>query len=205
MYIGTGSESEEFLAYSLQNFISLRLTDLHSFEDILMQLSASNGWKTIRRLKCLRSGPGVICHYMTGIQYPCNGKKVQVYSLILNFTPWSLGLLVRVPGQLQGEHTVLQPFRRIELTIHIVISLLPGTHVYLSQVKHVRVKCLSQGHSIETMSRYCTKLRPCNAEWESSLACLDSVFLKLAVKYRGIRHCVYCSTKAKGSICLPLK
>ena len=79
--------------------------------------------------------------------------KVQVYSLIsslktyhptLNLTPppRSLVLFIRVPFQLHGEHTVLQPFRRIELIVHIAISVLPATHFHLSQVKHLRVKCL---------------------------------------------------------------
>ena len=57
--------------------------------------------------------------------------KVQVYSLIsslktyqlpLHFTPCSLDLFMRVPLQLQGEHTVLQPFWRIELIVDIAIS-----------------------------------------------------------------------------------
>ena len=67
------------------------------------------------------------------------------------FTPWSLYLFSRVPSQLHGEHTVLQPLRRIELIIHISISVLPGTHFHLSQVKHLIVKCLAQGHNIETV------------------------------------------------------
>ena len=50
-------------------------------------------------------------------------------------TPWSLDLFIRVPIQLHGEHTVLQPFRRIELIVYIAISVLPGTHFHLSQVK----------------------------------------------------------------------
>ena len=36
--------------------------------------------------------------------------------------------------QVHGEHTVLQPFRRIELIVHIAISVLPGTHFHLIQV-----------------------------------------------------------------------
>ena len=66
------------------------------------------------------------------------------------FTPWSLDLFVRVPSQLHGEPTVLQPFQRIELIIHIAISVLPGTHFHLSQVKHFRVNALPK----ETMSQY---------------------------------------------------
>ena len=87
--------------------------------------------------------------------------KVQVYSLIssissdfLHFYSLVTGLFIRVRSQLNREHTVLQPFRRIELIIHIAISVLPGTHFYLSRVKHFMVKCLGQGHNIETMSQY---------------------------------------------------
>ena len=88
--------------------------------------------------------------------------KVKVYSLIsslktyhptLHFTPWSRDLFIRVAFQHHGEHTVLQPFRRIELIVHIAISVRPGTHFYLSQVKHLRVKCLAQRHNILKMSR----------------------------------------------------
>ena len=78
--------------------------------------------------------------------------KVQVYCLISSIssdfyilTPWSLDLLIRVPSQLHGVHT----FRRIVLIIHINISILPGTHFHRSHVK-----CLVQGHNIETMSQY---------------------------------------------------
>ena len=45
------------------------------------------------------------------------------------FTPWSLDLFIRVPSQLHEEHTVLQPFRRIKLIIHIAIYVLPGTQL----------------------------------------------------------------------------
>ena len=53
--------------------------------------------------------------------------KVQAYSLISSLktyqptfhcTPWSLDLFIPVPFQLHGEHTVLQPFRRIKLIVH---------------------------------------------------------------------------------------
>ena len=71
-----------------------------------------------------------------------------------------IGLYILPPGHWTclfmchpGEHTVLQPFRRIELIVHIAISVLPGTHFHLSQVKHLRVKCLAQGHNILTMSQ----------------------------------------------------
>ena len=42
----------------------------------------------------------------------------------------------------------MQPSRCIELIVHIAISVLPGTHSHLSQVKHLRVKCLAQGYTI---------------------------------------------------------
>ena len=75
-----------------------------------------------------------------------NKVNVQVYSIIsslktyhpaLHFTLWSLNMFIRLSFQLHREHTVLQPFRRI---MHIAISVLPGTHFYLSQVKQLRVK-----------------------------------------------------------------
>ena len=59
--------------------------------------------------------------------------KLQVYSLISNLKT---------------------TFRRIELIVHIAISVLPGTHCQQSQVKHL-VKCLDQNHNIETMSQDC--------------------------------------------------
>ena len=103
--------------------------------------------------------------------------KVQVYSLISSissdfymFTPWSLDLFIRVPSQLHGEHTVLQPFWRIELTIHIAISVLPCTHFHLSQMKHLRVHCLAQGHNIESMSQ-CWEGRNIIFLWKSCTKC----------------------------------
>ena len=74
-----------------------------------------------------------------------------IYHPTLNLIPWSLDLFIHVPFQLHGEHTVLQPFWRIELIVHIAISVLPGTHFHLSQVKHLRVKCLAHRHNILTM------------------------------------------------------
>ena len=45
----------------------------------------------------------------------------------------------------------MQQFRRIELIVHIAIAVLSGTHLHLSQMKHVRVECLAQGHNIRTI------------------------------------------------------
>ena len=75
------------------------------------------------------------------------------YQPTLYFTTWSLDPFVRVPFQVHGEHTVLRPFRRIDLIVHTATSVLPGIHLHLSQVKHIKVKCLAQGHNIETMER----------------------------------------------------
>ena len=64
-------------------------------------------------------------------------SSLKTYHRTLHFTPWSLDLFIYVPCQLPGEHTVLQPFRRIELILYIAISVLTGTHFHLSQVKHL--------------------------------------------------------------------
>ena len=90
------------------------------------------------------------------------GKGAGFYSLISSlktyhrtwhFTPWSLDLFIHVSLQLSREYTVLQPFRRIQLIVHIAISVPPGTHFHLSEVKQLRVKCLAQGHTILTISQ----------------------------------------------------
>ena len=46
---------------------------------------------------------------------------------------------------------VLQSFLRIQLIVHIAISVPPGTLFHLSPVKHLTVKCLAQGHIIGAM------------------------------------------------------
>ena len=75
-------------------------------------------------------------------------SNLKTYHRTLHFTPWSLDLLIRVPFQLPGVHKVLQPFRRIELIVHIAISVLPGIHFYQRQVKQLRIT------QIFTMSQY---------------------------------------------------
>ena len=80
-------------------------------------------------------------------------SNLKTYHRTLHFTPWSLDPLIHLPFQLPGNHTVLHLFRCIELIEHIAISVLPGTHFHLSQVKHLGVKCLAQGHTILTMSQ----------------------------------------------------
>ena len=74
--------------------------------------------------------------------------SLKIYQPTSHFNPWSLDLFVRVPFQLHGDHTVLQPCRRIELLVHLAIAVQPGTHL------HLRVKCLAQRHSIKTTSQY---------------------------------------------------
>ena len=100
--------------------------------------------------------PGV-CSDVYGIVQRCRFFIVwyQVWRPLIGFTFYPL-----VTGPVHScaiwtlrEHTVLQPLRRIELIVHIAISVLPGTHFYLSQVKHLRVKCLAQGHTILTISQ----------------------------------------------------
>ena len=60
---------------------------------------------------------------------------LKIYHPTLHFTPLSLDLFIRVTFQLRREHTVMQPFRRIELIVPIAISVLPDTHFHLSQIK----------------------------------------------------------------------
>ena len=75
------------------------------------------------------------------------GNYILILFDILGFYPWSLDLCIRVPFQLQDNHTVLQPFRRMELIVNIVIYGIPSTHLLPEGKKHVRVKCIAQGHT----------------------------------------------------------
>ena len=61
---------------------------------------------------------------------------------------------------------VLQPFQRIELSIHIATSVLPGTHLHLSQTNLGSVKCLAQGHDVPTLKggRHDNFLKTCTKE-----------------------------------------
>ena len=53
-------------------------------------------------------------------------SSLKTYHPTLHLTPWSLDLFIRVSAQLHATHTVMHPFRRIELFVHVVISVLPG-------------------------------------------------------------------------------
>ena len=70
--------------------------------------------------------------------------------------PWSLDLLIHIPFQFSFFRNIqhFQPFPRKEPIAHIAISVTPNTHLHLSQVMRVRVKCLVKGHNIEIMSQY---------------------------------------------------
>ena len=93
---------------NLNNFHSLEVVDRVSGTQL--QLSENSNW-IIWRLKGWKRF-GFIVRY-------------QFWRLISRhyILPWSLDPFIRVPFQLHGEHTVLQPFRRIEPIVHIVISL----------------------------------------------------------------------------------
>ena len=77
----------------------------------------------------------------------------------------------RAPGlKLHGEHTILQPFRRIELIVHIAISVLLGTHFD-------QVKWSIWGWSAllnDTTSKQCPKI-----EWYISHRYIISVNIRL--------------------------
>ena len=128
-------------------------------------------WRPIIRLHILPPGHWTclfICYFnctkfcshfgTLNLSYTLPSLSYQV--LIFTWVKWNIWGWSALPKDTtlkqcpkHGEHTVLQPFWRIELIIHITISVLPGTHFHLSQVKRLRVKCFAQGHNIETMSQ----------------------------------------------------
>ena len=83
-------------------------------------------------------------------------------------TPWSLDVFIRVPHNSTESIQSCSHFGAFNLShCHLYPT---GTHFHLSQVKHLRVKCLAKEHPIETVSqnwegrnmiflwKYCTKL-----------------------------------------------
>ena len=76
-----------------------------------------------------------------------------VLCAIHTYYPWSLDLFIHVIFQLPVLECTTIPAISVLGTNHMVISV-PGNHLHLSQVKHVRVKCLVQRHNIEIMSQY---------------------------------------------------
>ena len=65
------------------------------------------------------------------------------------FTPWSLDLFIRVPSQLHGKHTILQPFRRTEPIVHPTFTFSPPGHWTYSFVCH-----LNSTESIQSCSHF---------------------------------------------------
>ena len=81
--------------------------------------------------------------------------RLKTYQQSLHFTLWLLDLFIRVSFQLHGEHTVLQPFRRIESIVHILLHLCPNRYSFTQESSKAckGIKCLPHGHSMETMSQ----------------------------------------------------
>ena len=98
--------------------------------------------------------------YVMGCSKIIEGEGGGSHQPNLQFNPLSLDLFICVPFQLHGEHIVPQPFRRNKLLLQIAISVLPGTHLHLSQVRSVRVNCLFQKHNIEAISQYWVSSQP---------------------------------------------
>ena len=73
---------------------------------------------------------------------PSPGRFMAPYtmiSLVLHLNLFDLVLF-----QLHGEHTALQPCGTSNLSLTITIAVPPGTHLYLSEVKYLWVKCLAK-------------------------------------------------------------
>ena len=75
-----------------------------------------------------------------GIQFDI----IRLYILL----PWSLDLFIRVSFQLNEEHIVLQPLRRIELIVHIAISVLPGNSFSPESSEAFEGKVPCRGHNV---------------------------------------------------------
>ena len=66
-------------------------------------------------------------------------------------------LIVQYPvGRLISRLYISLLFVRVpfQLIVHIATSVLSGTHLHLSQMKHGRVKCLAQEHNIGAMAQH---------------------------------------------------
>ena len=84
----------------------------------------------------------MVCSYIAHIQ--CSVRLKHITPGHWTYTAHSCTISAR-----SLEHAALAA-----ISAHIVISVLPGTHLHLNQVKHVRVKCFAQEHNIEIMSQY---------------------------------------------------
>ena len=74
--------------------------------------------------------------------------KGNLHSILQSF--WSIVFIIRIDISVQpGTHSHLSQVKHVRVKclalfiIRIDISVQPGTHSHLSQVKHVRVKCLA--------------------------------------------------------------
>ena len=77
----------------------------------------------------------------------------QQCSVLFTHYPWSLVLSINVPFPIPFGANSTAAISALKTNRTHAISVLPGPHLHLSQVKHIRVKCLPQGHDIETMSQ----------------------------------------------------
>ena len=67
------------------------------------------------------------------------------------YYPWSLDLFIHVPFQPPTALAAISALATSRSHCHLCPT---RYHLHLSQVKHVRIKCLAQGHNIEIMSQY---------------------------------------------------
>ena len=72
-------------------------------------------------------------------------------SSLTSYCPWSLDMFIHfyTPGSIclqNCDHVALVTC----CTMLIAISVQPGTHLHLSEVKHLRIKCLAQGYNTGT-------------------------------------------------------
>ena len=72
----------------------------------------------------------------------CVKIKVRGYSLISNI--FTITGRVHLSGRIQS----CSDFGAFKRIVHIVISVVPDTHLHLSEGKHVRMNCLVLGHNI---------------------------------------------------------
>ena len=93
--------------------------------------------------------------------HDCNSNNDNGAFLNSAHTMCASNILLLVTGPVHS-FSISTPF--LEYTALAAISalvtnrthshLLPGTRLHLSQVKHLKVKCLAQEHNIEIMSQY---------------------------------------------------
>ena len=96
--------------------------------------------------------PLILCGFSD--KYPCfsqinvTRRSRSVWTLISHRATRCALLIHSLISCPRIEYTPTALFWRIALIIHFAISLLSGTHLHLSQVKHVKVKCLAQEYNV---------------------------------------------------------